>query len=520
MATTQPIRSSGALAESYDAGTDVQPNVSWSSGPSKEPPASSATFTSSGAVPSSTRAALEANLNPIDKADPRLLTRTLPFANTNTADIAATVVTPAVQDEDADALHNGNILDSTMDRIRTWVHSFTTQRSGADDYSAYADDSTHSHDKHGAGAVDAAKAHVQRLSAQTSSALQGVGSAASNTAAQVSSTVRAQAGELQHRVGDAVHAVGDAASATVQQVKAQVGDFISAHPAQLSLPTQADVSQRASQILPPLAQQASSSYAFLGSFVKQYLATYRDFLVALRRQALPLQAMTAVLLVTHALLPLLFLDKGPARSVLYCYAVQVVLAHLTFFLSGHLRYQFLAHVVFLPMLLSLLLHAGFSEAGQAHQAAAEYEDGSPLKAMLIAPLSLRNYFFVLWLRVVLMVQASLLTLDAVNVLDMLGFSLDTRRGQELQLLSRSVQHMRRSFAHSVAPPPTPKQASAAAQAVPAKQSAPIDEGRERDEVVVQSHEQPSTLRERKPLTAQTATQPHQHPTYSINNQRL
>ena len=548
MTSAAPVKMTTPLASTYDQGTDVQPAVSWSN-PNKDayPTTSSSTTTTttstttsipSSTTPASTTAALERNLNPLDKEDPRLQTKALPFSNPNSADIAASVQSPVIDEPPhhlssaaaALHLHNGNILDRTMDQIRGWVQSFH-QPSG-DQYEEYVEEVP---SKGTGSTVDAAKARLNDIAQQTSSTLQQVGNVASDKAAAVSSTVRAGAGELQTRVGDAVHVVSDRANATVQQVKSSVNEFIAQHQSQpgeplgstisstisnsigQQLPSQAVVKEKVSALAEPLAQQASSSSAFLGSFVQQYLSTYRDFFAALRRQSLPLQAMTGLLFVTHFVLPLFFFEKGSARSVIYCYVLASLLSHLTFFLSGHLRYLFLAHLVFVPMLISLTLHAGFGEASQANAAGDNYDDGNTFKAMLYAPLSLRSYLFVLWLRLVLMVQASLLTLDAVNVLDLLGFSLETRRGQEMALINRSVAQMRRNFAHQVSPPTTSNAQHSQRHTQTSTSSSTRPSEQRQEQVVVQSHEQqPSGMQNTEGLRERKAV----HPTYYINNQRV
>ena len=355
MAATEPLRLTTPLASTYDQGTDVQPAVSWAN-PNKDayPTTSSTTTTNTTATtykpaaptPTSTTTALEKNLNPTDKEDPRMQTKALPFPNSDSADIAASVVTPAVNDAPLQSslsalhLHNGNILDRTMDQIRGWVQSF--QQRSSDEYEEYSEELNDQHPTKGTGTVDAAKAKLNDLAQQTSSTFQQVSSVASDKATAMSSTVRAQAGELQNRMGDVANTVSDRANATVQQVKSTVNDFIASHQSQpgesigstishnlsQQLPSQAVVKEKVSAIIPPLAQQASSSSAFLGSFVQQYLATYRDFLLALRRQSLPLQAMTAALFITHFVLPFFFFEKGPARSVIYCYVLASLLSHL------------------------------------------------------------------------------------------------------------------------------------------------------------------------------------------------
>ena len=412
------------------------------------------------------------------------------------------------------------------------MHSFNgdKQQSSAADYDEYADR------QQSGSSVDSAKAKLADVQQQASSTLSAYSSAAADKAHAVQDAISRQAGGLQARVGDVVHTVSDKAAATAGQVKQQVNQFIATHQTsgeQLSnsisqqLPSASQVKQQVSAIVPPLAQQASTSYAFLGSFVSQYLSTYRDFVLAMRRQSLPLQAMTAVLVVTHFVLPIFFFDKGAARSVISCFVVSSLLSHLTFFLSGHLRYTFLAHLVFVPMLLSLTLHAGFNEAGTVNKMMERLDDGNNLSAAAIAPFSVRSYTFILWLRVVLMVQAALLTLDAVNVLDLLGFSLETRRGQEMTLINRSVQQMRRNFAHSVAPPslqsPNAQSSRNTATATTSTQSRVTQQPSEQH-VVVQSEEQlagdSTGLRARKAGKAHSHTQQQQHPTVYVNEERV
>jgi len=132
-----------------------------------------------------------------------------------------------------------------------------------------------------------------------------------------------------------------------------------------------------------------------------------------------------------------------------------------------------------------------------------------------------------------MVQSALLTLDAVNVLDMLGFSLETRRGQEMTLINRSVQQIRRNFAHTVAPPSMkiPSTSSSSAPSTASKTSSTITQEKRPQnggmqsqyaaDVIVQSHEQPantttSELRQRQSKSKPVAV----HPTYYVNNERV
>lgn len=563
MAATQPMRSTNPVAATYDQGNDVQPAVSWTNPNKDSYPAttiqqtttttSTSTTGSSAATPRSTTAALEKNLNPLDKEDPRLQTKALPFGAVDSAELATTVHTEYTEQQQPSSLthpgasgdyeHNGNILDRTMDQIRAWVHSFNADKAQS---SSYYDESTDR--AQGASTMDSAKGALANVQQQAASTYNTYSTAAVDKAHQVQDAISRQAGDIQARVGDVVHTVSDRASATAAGVKQQVNQFMAEHQGsgeQLSssikqqLPSADAVKQRVSAIVPPLAEQASSSYAFLGSFLSQYLTTYRDFVLAMRRQSLPLQAMTALLFVTHFVLPWFFLDKSAARSVLSCFVVSSVLSHLTYFLSGHLRYMFLAHLVFVPMLISLTLHAGFDEAAQVSRFSDRVDEGENMRAALIAPFSLRSYTFVLWLRVVLMVQAALLTLDAVNVLDLLGFSLETRRGQEMTLINRSVQQMRRSFAHSVAPHAgsltSPSNAFTSSSASASRMSASSQPSRnsnmdQQQHVLVQSEEQlgsgdsSSGLRSRKTTTIKQSTttkgQQHQHPKVYVNEERV
>ena len=392
-----PIRVTNPVSASYDEGMDVQPNASWSKAPlppQAQPTTTTTTLTTSSNTvltansPANAAVALERNLNPVDKEDPLLRTKVLPFAAASPSDVAASVQTGPVQSLPNTATHpgqaeyyadhNGNILDRTMDQIRSWVHSF--KQNAQDEYEEYVDEEADSQHEQ-PSTIDNVKSALTGVQQQAASTLHNVSAAASQQAQQVGNTVRQQAEVVQTRVGDVAHAVGDRAAATVGQVKATVNEFIASHQSSsgepltttigntisAQLPSQAAVKQQVSAIIPPLAQQASSSYAFLGSFAQQYLSTYRTFLLALRRQSIPLQMMTGMLVLTHALLPLFFFDKAPARSVLYCFGLASVLSQLTFFLSGHLRYMFLAHLVFLPMLVSLTLHAGFGEAADVQR---------------------------------------------------------------------------------------------------------------------------------------------------------
>jgi len=546
MATATQPRGTNPLAATYDQGTDIQPAVSWTN-PNKDSyptssVTSSTTVTTTSTAPTtatataattSTAQAMEQNLNPLDKEDPRMNTKALPFGTIDSTDIANTVHTSYTEQQLPSSVthpasgeyeHNGNILDRTMDQIREWVHSFNADKQQQSYYDEQADRQPSS--------MDSAKARLADVQQHASSTISAYSSAAADKAHAMQDAISRQAGGIQAKVGDVVHQVSDKAAATAGAMKQQVNEFIATHQSsgeQLSasisnqLPSADQVKQSVSAIVPPLAQQASTSYAFMGSFLSQYLSTYRDFVLAMRRQSLPLQAMTALLVVTHFVLPWFYVDKSAARSVLSCFVVSSILSHLTYFLSGHLRYMFLAHLVFVPMLVSLTLHAGFNEAGQVSQLFNRIDDGDNLKAAVIAPFSARSYTFVLWLRLVLMVQSALLTLDCVNVLDLLGFSLETRRGQEMSLINRSVQQMRRNFAHSVAPPssltsPTAATASRTTSAQPHNNNSA-----EQQHVTVHSEEQQSSemgsagLRARKGVKQQS----HQpHPTVYVNEERV
>ena len=115
---------------------------------------------------------------------------------------------------------------------------------------------------------------------------------------------------------------------------------------------------------------------------------------------------------------------------------------------------------------------------------------------------------------------SLMTLDAVNVLDMLGFSPGDAQGAgDGPHQPLASQQMRRNFAHSVAPPTTSHAATKRTSSTSSSSSRPSEDSQE--QVLVQSHEQqPASsssegLRERKPQGGQAA-----HPTFYINNQRI
>jgi len=119
--------------------------------------------------------------------------------------------------------------------------------------------------------------------------------------------------------------------------------------------------------------------------------------------------------------------------------------------------MFLAHLVFLPMLLSLVFSAGFSEAGDVSDVIAAVREDRPYHAAFVAPLSVRSYFFIVWLRVILILQSAMITMDAINVMDLLGMSLETRKGQEMTILRRRMKELRHQAAKTLAAPPASSQ---------------------------------------------------------------
>jgi len=175
----------------------------------------------------------------------------------------------------------------------------------------------------------------------------------------------------------------------------------------------------------------------------------KEFAVALRQQNAVVLAITALTFVNHFVVPWFFLDKSAARSVIYSYVLASLAAHFSYFVSGHLRYQWLGHLVFVPMVLSLLFNQGFREAGDVSELIDSFKQGDRFGTAFAAPFSLRSYLFVIWMRGILMNQAVVGTLDLVNVMDLLGLNLGTRSGQEIELIQGSMKNFRRQLAASV-----------------------------------------------------------------------
>jgi len=515
---------------SYDAGNDIQPGVSWANPNKDSYPASDVTMVKTTTVTktkvtannpktagvqqdASVESSLEKNQIPMDKEDPTRRTKALPFANADSTEIRTQIQSEEFQTRksssaeshnDSDLidnyseLHNGNILDRTMDQIRSWVHSF---KNGETQYEEVEVDDHH--DNNGPSTMDNAKsqlnatkdtvtAKASQLANSTKDSLSSMANSttdtmnvAGNKLNNIKDTVMHTVNDYTHSVSETMnsavknvgplketvttranelaHTLSDTASSTLNTVKSSVNEYIAPYQSSPNeslsttvsntisntLPTQTQLKTLSSNYLPPLMQQASSSYAFLGSFVTNYLMTYQDFFLMLRKQSLPLQMFTVMMFVTHFVLPWFFLDKSAARSVLYCYFIASVLSHGTFFISRSLRYMFLSHLVFVPMLISLTLHQGFSEAGDVSQLIDSFHNGEKVHTMFAAPLSLRSYLFILWLRVVLMNQATMFTLDLVNLSNMLGLSLETQRGQEGKLISSRVKVFRKKLAQNI-----------------------------------------------------------------------
>jgi len=331
-----------------------------------------------------------------------------------------------------------------------------------------------------------ASASAQSAAAQASTKLgQAKDSAAqsinqlSNTAAEQAKIAQSKLGSLKDQVVHSVSDLGTSVSQSISQytsalpsstgevsemanssinsLKTTVNDFVSQYPSinqsinenMPSLPSSDQIRDYSSKMLPPLAQQASSSWAFAGSFLAQYMANMKEFVMTLRQQNAVLLTVTALTFVNHFVLPWFFLDKSAARSVIYSYVLASLAAHFTFFVSGHLRYQWLGHLLFVPMVMSLLFNQGFREAGDVAELIDAFKNGDKVGTAVAAPFSLRSYLFVIWMRGILMNQAVLGTFDLVNVMDLLGMNMNTHLGEEMPLIQGSVKNFRRSLAASV-----------------------------------------------------------------------
>jgi len=307
---------------------------------------------------------------------------------------------------------------------------------------------------------DSAAVSINQLSNQASEQAKVAQSKLGSLKDQVVHTVS----DLSTSLNQTVHQYYDSGfsgvSGGVDSLKSSVNEFVASHPSinesinqatsQIpSIPSSDSIRDYSSKMLPPLAQQASSSWAFAGSFLAQYFANMKEFMLALRQQNVVVLALTALTFVNHFVLPWFFLDKHAARSVIYSYVLASLAAHFTFFVSGHLRYQWLGHLLFVPMVLSLLFNQGFREAGDVAELIDSFKQGDRFGTAFAAPFSLRSYLFVIWMRGILMNQAVLGTFDLINVMDLLGLSLGTQLGEEMPLIQGSVKNFRRSLAASV-----------------------------------------------------------------------
>jgi len=260
----------------------------------------------------------------------------------------------------------------------------------------------------------------------------------------VSSSISQYSGKLQESIPDVSHL---RESVTEYYQSSSIPQTINEN--MPDIPSSDQIRESASRMLPPLAQQASSSWAFAGSFLAQYMQNMKQFMFALRQQNAVMLTLTALTFVNHFVVPWFFFDKSAARSVIYSYVLASLAAHATFFLSGHLRYQWLGHLLFVPMVMSLFFNQGFREAGDVAELIDSFKQGDRFGTAVSAPFSLRSYLFVLWMRGILMNQAVLGAFDLVNIMDLMGLNMNTRLGEEMPLIQGSVKNFRRSLAASV-----------------------------------------------------------------------
>lgn len=341
----------------------------------------------------------------------------------------------------------------------------------------------------------------------------------SSAASQQAAVAQSKLGSLKDQVVHTVSDLGQTISQSVNQYSAtlhdtyesgvsSVNEFVASHPSinqsinenLPSLPSTEQIRDYSSKMLPPLAAQASSSWAFAGSFLAQYMANMKEFAIALRQQNVVVLGFTVLTFINHFVLPWFFLDKSAARSVLYCYVLASLAAHFTFFVSGHLRYQWLGHLLFVPMVLSLLFNQGFREAGDVAELIDSFKQGDRVGTAFAAPFSLRSYLFVIWMRGILMNQAVLGTFDLVNVMDLLGLNLGTRWGEEMPLIQGSVKNFRRQLAASV---------HGAADTLDVNQPAHRGHGRKR-RGSAQSNQQPIHQSTNQSMKKSSSPAPQQH----------
>jgi len=160
---------------------------------------------------------------------------------------------------------------------------------------------------------------------------------------------------------------------------------------------------------------------FVGLMMRHYLSTFSIFCSSVLNSSLPLTFVIFCSFFTHILLPLLFLDKTACRLVLSTSSLVFFVGHLIFLIDSHLRFVFFSHFISIPMLFSLVLYEGFEEQRDIGTIIEITESGHQLS--LFATTSFRSYLFIVWLRLFLLSEATLLTLDVIHLLALLDIDV-------------------------------------------------------------------------------------------------
>lgn len=196
------------------------------------------------------------------------------------------------------------------------------------------------------------------------------------------------------------------------------------------------------QTVPTVVEAATSSYYFVTAFITQYVQSFRPFALAMLQQPFYVQLIAGLSVITHGILPLLYLDKWAAHTVLQCFVLSVFLSHLIFTITGNLRLLFAAHIAMLPIMWSLFWETESQSASLANLRDA-IQAGNAM-SLLTHPMAIRHYTYILWTRAVGCVTTAIFTLDFAEIDQLWKRSARQRASIAHSISKRLHSHQRHS----------------------------------------------------------------------------
>jgi hypothetical protein len=276
-------------------------------------------------------------------------------------------------------------------------------------------------------ASDTVKSKSQAASKQIKSTSQAASNTLKSKTQQASEQLRSTAAAAQHQMADVQHTLQDQFTALktkvteslqgnenapglVERISGSVRE-VTNNAAEGVRRTADTISknEKVQQTVPTVVEAATSSYFFVTAFLTQYIRSFRPFMLVMLRQPMYVQIISGLSLFTHGILPIFYLDKWLAHTVLQCYVLSVFLSHLIFTTTGNLRLLFAAHIAMLPIMWSL-----FWETESQSSSLASLRDqihAGNAASILTHPMAIRHYTYVLWTRLVGFVTTSIFTLD-------------------------------------------------------------------------------------------------------------